>query len=349
MRSNQSYLVCIRCSTYNHAPYIEDALNGFTMQQTTFPYIAMVVDDASIDGEQEVITSYVDKYFDLNDQDVAYQEETDYAHITYAQHKTNKNCYIVVLLLKENHYQSGRNSKKIGYLATWRDYAKYEALCEGDDYWIDPLKLQKQVDFLEANSEYGMCYTNFNIFYQDTNRTIEDVFTTHSKKFPIKYNSAEEFVLKGGYVCPPSWVFRRECLPKSTIKSVDGTLVLFTHFLCTTKVYGMIDTTTIYRVLSESASHSLDYNKLYKREKGLLETQYKLIDEYNLDNSLKRKCEELHYKRCLPGFVANNKTIDIQIAERKIINKAFREQILFLLSRFRLGRNAFGAIYRLLK
>ena len=65
---NNGYLVGIRCYTYNHAPYIEYALNGFTMQQTNFPFIAMVVDDASTDGEQKVISSYVEKYFDIDDQ-----------------------------------------------------------------------------------------------------------------------------------------------------------------------------------------------------------------------------------------------------------------------------------------
>ena len=59
------YLVSVRCMTYNHAPYILDALNGFVMQKTTFPYVVQVVDDASTDGEQEVIRKYVAEQFDL--------------------------------------------------------------------------------------------------------------------------------------------------------------------------------------------------------------------------------------------------------------------------------------------
>lgn len=152
------YLVGVRCFTYNQASYITDALRGFTMQQTTFPYIVMVVDDASTDGEQQVIMNYLDENFDIGNTDVSYTQETDYAHITFAQHKTNKNCYIVVQLLKENHYQAGRSRKRLEYLSDWRDHIKYEALCEGDDYWTDSLKLQKQVDFLENNPEYGMCF-----------------------------------------------------------------------------------------------------------------------------------------------------------------------------------------------
>lgn len=146
------YMVSVRCFTFNQSKYILDALNGFVMQQTNFPYVVMVVDDASTDGEQEVIRKFVTEQFDTSDTSIAYEKETDYAHITYAQHKTNKNCYIAVLYLKENHYS--QRKPKMPYLAEWRDHVKYEALCEGDDYWIDAQKLQKQVDFLEEHEEY---------------------------------------------------------------------------------------------------------------------------------------------------------------------------------------------------
>ena len=144
MEKEYKYMVAVQCMTYNQSKYILDALNGFVMQQTNFPYVVMVVDDASTDGEQEVIRKFVSEQFDTNDTSVAYEKETDYAYITYAQHKTNKNCYIAVLYLKENHYSQRKT--QMPYLAEWRDYVKYEALCEGDDYWIHPQKLQMQVD-----------------------------------------------------------------------------------------------------------------------------------------------------------------------------------------------------------
>lgn len=279
MGSNQSYLVCIRCSTYNHAPYIEDALNGFTMQQTTFPYIAMVVDDASTDGEQKVIASYVDKYFDLNDQDVAYQEETDYAHITYAQHKTNKNCYIVVLLLKENHYQSGRNSKKIGYLATWRDYAKYEAICEGDDYWIDPLKLQKQVDFLETNPEYGMCYTRAKKYYHKDDKfggTIGQANTEYLQV--LKENTIPTLTV----VANKSLIFRyrKEIKPETrNWKMGDYPMWLwFAHF---SKIKFLDQVTSVYRILPNSASHSNAFLTKEKFVQSIFEIKLFFAEKYS--------------------------------------------------------------------
>lgn len=153
------FKVTVSCMTYNQSKYITDAMNGFTMQQTSFPFVCTIVDDASTDGEQEVISKYVEENFDLSEGSVAFQKETDYAHIIYAQHKTNKNCYFAVLFLKENHYSQKKSKKE--YLEEWRGMCEYEALCEGDDYWIDSLKLQKQVDVLDNNSKISLVYTGF--------------------------------------------------------------------------------------------------------------------------------------------------------------------------------------------
>lgn len=161
------YMVGVRCFTFNQSRYILDALNGFVMQQTNFPFVIMVVDDASTDGEQEVIAKFISEQFDTTDSSVAYEKETDYAHISYAQHKINKNCYIAALYLKESHYS--QRKAKMPYLSEWRDNAKYEALCEGDDYWIDALKLQKQVDFLEENEEYVLTCHRYKIYDQEKN------------------------------------------------------------------------------------------------------------------------------------------------------------------------------------
>lgn len=155
MVGNYSYIVRAHCATYNHSAYIIDALNGFVMQQTDFPFVCTIMDDASTDGEQDVIRRFVEDNFDLQDASVAYERDTDYGHVTFAQHKTNKNCFFALILLKENHYSQRKS--KAPYLTEWMD-TKYIALCEGDDYWTDPLKLQKQVDFMETNQEYALCF-----------------------------------------------------------------------------------------------------------------------------------------------------------------------------------------------
>ena len=159
------FKVCCRCFTFNQAKYITDAMNGFTMQQTSFPFVCTIVDDASTDGEQEVIKQYVEENFDFSEGSAAFNKETDYAHIIYAQHKTNKNCYFAVLLLKENHYSIRK--PKMQYLQEWRDMCEYEALCEGDDYWIDSNKIQKQFEILEGNPDHTFVYTGFNVVDQE--------------------------------------------------------------------------------------------------------------------------------------------------------------------------------------
>lgn len=145
------YLVSIRCLTYNHARYITDAMNGFCMQQTSFPFVALIVDDASTDGEQDVIKEYLDKHFDML---TAQERETEDAFFIEVDHKENKFCHFVVVLLKKNLYHI--KSKKLSLVSKWEDNVKYRAGCEGDDYWTDPLKLQKQVKYMEEHKECCM-------------------------------------------------------------------------------------------------------------------------------------------------------------------------------------------------
>ena len=174
--------VCIHCMTFNHAPFIEDAMNGFCMQETDFPFVAIIMDDCSTDGEQEVINRYIQTHFDLDDKDVVRHEDTDDYAMTYARHKENKNCYFAVFLLKYNHYQIRKNKRT--YLKEIEDTAPYIAICEGDDYWTDSKKLQMQVDYLEENSEYVATSTN-GLFYN----------TFNGDKYPISNQEEKDITL----------------------------------------------------------------------------------------------------------------------------------------------------------
>ena len=104
MNNSIEFKVRINCMTFNHAPYIMDAMNGFCMQQSTFPYVAIIVDDASTDGEPEIINRYLQDHFDLEDKGIVRNEETDDYVMTFARHKKNQNCFFAVFLLKYNHY-----------------------------------------------------------------------------------------------------------------------------------------------------------------------------------------------------------------------------------------------------
>ena len=152
------FMVCARCWTFNHANFIEDTMNGFTIQETSFPFICLIIDDASTDGEPEVIRQYFNQNFDLGNRSVVRYEETDDYVLTFAQHKANKNCYFAVFYLKYNHYNIKKS--KLPYLKSWQNKSKYMASCEGDDFWTDPLKLQKQVDYLESHPECTICFAS---------------------------------------------------------------------------------------------------------------------------------------------------------------------------------------------
>ena len=151
----QNYKVLVSCFTYNQSKYIEDALNGFVMQQTTFPFVCLVMDDASTDGEQDIIKVWMERECDMSK---AVTIDISTSVVIIVPHKTNTSCFFAFYLLKQNLYGTG---KKVMYINPWREKCEYEAMCEGDDYWTDPLKLQKQVDILENNKEYGCVYTAF--------------------------------------------------------------------------------------------------------------------------------------------------------------------------------------------
>ena len=148
IHTNSTSLVAIKCLVYNHEPYLRDCLEGFVMQQTNFPFVAIVHDDASTDGSAAIIREYEEKYPDI----------------------------IKPIYETENQYSKRDGSlTRIMNAAIDATGAKYVAMCEGDDYWTDPLKLQKQVEFLEANPEYSMCFHKVNVLLEEgvSQKTIE--------------------------------------------------------------------------------------------------------------------------------------------------------------------------------
>lgn len=178
MTSDYSYMVCTKCMTFNHHAYIEDAMNGFCMQETNFPFVCVIVDDASTDGEPEVIKKYFDLHFDQSE-----SGETDDYTMTFGQHKTNRNCYFAVLYLKYNHYSIKKD--KTPYYARWQDNCKYIALCEGDDYWIAKDKLQMQAEALENHPDCSCSGHGFITKYQHNDDEID---------FTINDNYQDSFI-----------------------------------------------------------------------------------------------------------------------------------------------------------
>ena len=132
-------LVSSRCLVYNHEPYLRQCLDGFVMQKTDFAFEAIVHDDASTDKSADIIREYAAKYPDI----------------------------IKPIYETENQYSKKDGSLNRIMYAAINPAAKYMAICEGDDYWTDPLKLQKQCDFMEANPEYSLCFHPAYVKFED--------------------------------------------------------------------------------------------------------------------------------------------------------------------------------------
>lgn len=149
------FLVRVNCTTFNHSKYIREALDSFCMQETSFPFVCTIIDDASTDGEQEILKSYLQEHFDMDNKEVVREEEYDTHTLIYAQHQENKNCFFAVILLKYNHYSIKK--PKHPYAEEWKT-STYCASCEGDDFWTSPHKLQRQVNYMESHPNHSLCF-----------------------------------------------------------------------------------------------------------------------------------------------------------------------------------------------
>lgn len=184
-------LVSICCITYNHAQFIRKCLDGFLMQKTDFPIEILIHDDCSTDGTTEIIREYEAKYPDL----------------------------IFPLYEEENQYQQGK-AAEIDLYNYRRARGKYIAYCEGDDYWTDLLKLQKQVDFMEANPEYSVCWHRSKQFIVETGEYVED-------KCEVVLNGKDgvdidlDTYFSQWYTQPLTMVFRRDALEESWRKKYE--------------------------------------------------------------------------------------------------------------------------------
>ena len=263
------FKVSVSCMTYNQSKYITDAMNGFTMQQTSFPFVCTIVDDASTDGEQEVIRKYVEENFDFSEGSVAYQKETDYAHITYAQHKTNKNCYFAVLYLKENHYSKRKDKRP--YLKEWRDGVEYMALCEGDDYWIAADKLQKQVSFLDQNAEYSMCFHKAKVLVESSAYSYDEIHVFDCLEEREYFG--KEFVKK--WMIPTaSMLYRQNIVAPEDSRFYVGDVKLSIQCASEGRVYCFADEMSVYRRTAQCATidnRNVNLFKLFNQELAYIE------------------------------------------------------------------------------
>lgn len=251
-------LVSVICLSYNHAQYIKECIDGVLKQQTNFPFEVIIHDDASTDETQALIREYA-------------------AKLPYL---------IKPILQTENQYSKYHNFRVVMAECLNAASGKYIAICEGDDYWTDPHKLQKQVNFMESNPEYTLCYTELDFYEQSTSQTIKKVF---SSRHINRYQTYQDFLINKGYIAPCSWLVKKDFYAGELANPIDLTFDVALHNYANGNVGYIPECTATYRVLEHSASHLSDPRAIFIRNKGLYETQLHYINTYPEHFTVKQK------------------------------------------------------------
>ncbi|MAZ72134.1 MAG: glycosyl transferase [Flavobacteriaceae bacterium] len=177
LKNTSEIMVSICCICYNQHSFLPETLKGFNSQEIDFIIEVIIYDDCSTDGSREILKSF--------------KESCKYP--------------VTLILSEENRYSKG---DRIFPKTFKQAKGKYIALCEGDDYWTDPYKLQKQVDFLEANPDYSLCFHKVKILDKE-NGLVDDFITENRyekiKKFPITQDSLYKY---SNFIHTPSVVFK---------------------------------------------------------------------------------------------------------------------------------------------
>ncbi len=211
-------MVSICCVTYNHEQYIRQCLDGLLMQKTNFPIEVLIHDDASTDYTADIIREYEEKFPEI----------------------------IKPIYQTDNQFSKGF---PISYTYNWpRAKGKYIAMCEGDDYWTDPYKLQKQVDFLDRNLDYTMCFHEA-IVHWENNEHEDRIFAHLDNKEYSDVDIYEKWIVATSSVLFKTKIINSEdfILNINNKKFIYGDIILFLNAAKHGKVFGMSDVMSVYR------------------------------------------------------------------------------------------------------
>ena len=235
MSSNtEPVLVSIVCDVFNHGPFLRQCLDGFLMQKTDFAIEILIHDDASTDGSADIIREYANNYPGV----------------------------FKPIIQTENQY-----SKGVGIWAKIqfpRAKGKYVAICEGDDCWTNPLKLQKQVDFMENHPECSLCFHNAMIHWYDKNVPDELYadFSTGDFSGPDLIRNwispTASFLFRSEYM--PEYLDFREKHPQLAFGDIP--MVMFLSQFGS--IHGMSDVMSVYGKHAGGWTHSANAEKMYK-------------------------------------------------------------------------------------
>jgi len=225
-------LVSIRTSTYNHEKYIRQCIEGILMQKTDFPFEYIIGEDCSTDGTMAIVREYAQKYPDV------IRVVTDDVNV---------------------------GMRANGLRCIERCRGKYMAICEGDDWWTDPHKLQKQVDFLESHPDYLMCTTSYSSFRMKDGQVKEGVKDGQGRDITLRS------LMKKNRIGTLTVMYRKDILSRfeEEVRPVMpdfrmGDITLWLYMAHNGKIHELPCTTSMYRILENSASHSDDFTKQYE-------------------------------------------------------------------------------------
>lgn len=214
--------VSICCITFNHVQFIRECLDSFLMQKTDFLFEVLIHDDASTDGTAEIIKEYQQKYPDI----------------------------IKPVYQTENQWSKGIRNIQSKYNFP-RAKGKYIAMCEGDDYWTDPNKLQKQVDFLENNKDIGLVFSNCEQHFISYGELIRKKIGIDKCVEDRIYSRVE--ILENWLIPTASVLFRSENLNIEEFSALFkkynfhyGDTPLYLYITRNTKIYGMKEVFCVY-------------------------------------------------------------------------------------------------------
>ncbi len=262
-------MVSIQCLTYNHEKYIRQAIEGFLMQKTNFPFEIIIHDDASIDNTAKIIKEYEEKYPNI----------------------------IKAIYQTENQY-----SKETGIVKSFVYpivKGKYIAICEGDDYWTDENKLQKQYDFMEKNPDYSLCLHSATLHYCDGS-LLDYTFPAIEQNRDF---SIEEIIMGDGGMFATNSVFaKRDILinkPECFSVKGFGDYQIFIYAAISGKVYCMADNMSTYNYGVEGSWTNRIWKDSKKRTKHIYDKIQMLA---NVDEYYDRKFHDIIEKRNLENL-----------------------------------------------
>lgn len=295
----EQIMVSVICAAYNHGRFIRKALDGFVMQKTDFPFEILIHDDASTDDTADIIREYEKKYPEL----------------------------IKPIYQTENKYSQGISINKT-YLYP-KAKGKYFAMCEGDDYWIDENKLQRQVDFLESHPDFTLCAHNSKRYYVK-----QDRYEVENPVLQEGEVSARDMLLepRHRWMATASLLYRREyAFDRPELFSICpvGDYALRSYCFSQGKVYYLEKPMSVYRYEVENS-----WMQKYRRNIDLkIDAQYrmwKFIKAY--DDYTGRKYHKLLKKKYQKHKAKYLKLLDDYPRVKN--NPYFRRQS----RRFRFGR-----------